>query len=104
MHRPPRTISLATAVAAIAASAAHAQAIADAFAVQTIEIAGRAVAAEIADFDGDGRAEVMTVVIRGLWPDETREIHVHRVGPDGAIEATPSWSAPLPADAATYDV
>ena len=74
------------------------------FAIQTLPSAGRTVEAEIVDLDGDGRAELLAIVFRGVWPDETREIHVHYPGADGVLPATPSWSAPLPEDAASYDL
>jgi FG-GAP-like repeat len=74
------------------------------FAIQTIPSAGRTVAAEIVDLDGDGRAELLAIVFRGVWPDEIREIHVHRQDANGALPASPSWSAPLPEDAASYDL
>ncbi|MCX5739647.1 MAG: VCBS repeat-containing protein [Proteobacteria bacterium] len=90
--------------ACFAASGAFAEDTPLPFAVQTIPSAGRTVAAEIVDLDGDGRAELLAIVFRGVWPDETREIHVHYQNADGALPATPSWSAPLPEDAASYDL
>jgi hypothetical protein len=89
----------------LAPGGAHAQAgPADAFALQSLPVAGRVVAAEIADTDGDGRAELLLVVARGTVPDETREIRVHAPGADGRLAETPAWSAPLPPAAVMYDV
>jgi hypothetical protein len=102
MRRP--ALAPACAIALAIAAPARAQLVTDAFAVQAVPIEGRAVAAEFADTDGDGRAELVLVVMRGAWPDETREIRVHAVGADGAIAAAPAWSAPLPPGATTYDV
>ena len=90
--------------ALVAASAATAEDTPLPFAVQTIPTVGRTVAAELADLDGDGRAELLAIVFRGVWPDETREIHVHYPDADGALPATPSWSVPLPEAAANYDL
>jgi hypothetical protein len=75
-----------------------------AFIVQPIASTGRTVAAEIADVDGDGQAEVVTIAIRGAWPDESRTIEVRRRAADGAIAATPTWTVPLPEAATSYDV
>lgn len=86
------------------ASRAHAQDGDAAFAVQTVASPGRTVAAELGDFDGDGRAELLTVVVRGMAPDEVRTIFVHAARPDGTLSPTPTWSAPLPPGVATYDV
>jgi hypothetical protein len=87
--------------------AAHASVADDAalpFAIQAIPSAGRTVSAEIVDLDGDGRAELLAIVFRGVWPDETREIHVHYPDATGAVPLLPSWSAPLPEGAASYDL
>jgi hypothetical protein len=94
----------AAAIAIACARAAQAQPEPDAFALQAIPVAGRAVAAEIVELDGDGRAELLVIVIRGAWPDETREIRVHAPAVDGVIPEAPAWSAPVPDGAATYDV
>lgn len=83
---------------------ANAQPLDAPFAVHSITSAGRTVAAELGDFDGDGRAELLTVVIRGMAPDESRSIHVHASQPDGTPSRAPTWSAPLPPGVATYDV
>ncbi|MCU0668937.1 MAG: VCBS repeat-containing protein, partial [Myxococcota bacterium] len=83
---------------------ARAQPAGPAFAVQSIASAGRSVAAEFGDFDGDGRAELLTVVVEGMAPDEKRTLHVHAAQPEGGLAPTPTWSAPLPPGVATYDV
>lgn len=90
------------AVGPFAAPPAHAQEAV--FAVQSIAPSGRAVAAELGDFDGDGRAELLTVIVRSMAPDETRTLQIHAVEPDGRLSAAPTWSAPLPPGVATYDV
>lgn len=75
-----------------------------AFDVRAVPIAGRAVAAEIADFDGDARAELLAIVVRGALPDERRAIEIRAVGDGGIVAAEPRWSAPLPPGVAGYDV
>ena len=75
-----------------------------AFAVQTIPIEGRVVAAEIADFDGDARAELLAIVSRGVGPDESRELQIRAIDAAGRVAEKPGWSAPVPAGAAGYDV
>ncbi len=102
MHMP-RVCRLAIA-ATLAARAAIAEESSPPFALQSIPSAGRTVAAEIVDLDGDGRDELLAIVFRGVWPDETREIHVHHQDASGVVSAMPSWSAPLPEGAASYDV
>jgi len=74
------------------------------FAVQAIPNAGRAVAAEIADFDGDGRADLLVIAVAGVPPDETRTIRVRYQAADGSLPDAPDFEAPLPRGAAVYDV
>jgi hypothetical protein len=106
MRIEPTRIAAALAVLAwigpLTATPARAQEAA--FAVQSIVTSGRAVAAELGDFDGDGRAELLTVVVRGMAPDETRTLQIHTMEPDGSLSPAPTWSAPLPPGVATYDV
>jgi hypothetical protein len=75
-----------------------------AFEIQTIASTGRTVAAELADLDGDGRAELLSIVARGVGPDEAREIQVRNIDAAGRVSSKPSWSAPVPAGAAGYDL
>lgn len=89
---------------AIALLARDAAAQGPAFAVQSIASAGRVGAAEIADLDGDGRAELFSIAIRGVGPDETREIQVRSVDAAGRVASEPGWSSPLPPGAAAYDL
>ena len=90
-------------MASLAALAALADAPAP-FAVTELPNAGRAVAAEIADLDGDGRADLLVLSVAGVPPDEKRTIRVRYQAADGALPEAPSWEAPLPRAAAVYDI
>lgn len=97
-------LAVLASLVALFATPSHAQTGDAPFSVQSIAGTGRTVAAELGDFDGDGRAELLTVVVRGMAPDETRTIQVHAAQADGTLSQTPTWSAPLPPGVATYDV
>ena len=77
---------------------------ADPFEVHVLESEGRTVAAEIADFDGDGRGDLMQIVIAGLPPAEQRTIRVFRQRADGSFPSAPAMEIPLPAGSAAYDL
>jgi hypothetical protein len=53
---------------------------------ELLEVAsdGRTVAAEIADFDGDGRADLLQIVFAGAPPTERRRIRLWTQGEGGA--------------------
>jgi len=77
---------------------------AEPFAFQTLGGDARVVTAEIADVDGDGRGDLVTLVTRGLPPDERRELEL-RFGSDGdALPAAPDLRVPLAVAAGAYDV
>ncbi len=65
---------------------------------------GRTVAAEIADLNGDGRADVLQILFRGKPPREQRLIRVYLQAADAAIPAQPTFERALPAGAAAYDL
>jgi hypothetical protein len=89
-------------LAACAGATARAQA-PDPFEVQEIAVEGRAAAAELAELDGDGRADLLVLAIAGLPPEERRELQVH-FQDDGRLPEAPSWRAPLPPGVAAYDL
>ncbi len=90
------------AVAAPAASAAPPD---DLFALQQVQIdEGRTVAAELGDFDGDGRTDLLQIVFVGVPPAERRTIRLWTQGEDGALSAKPVYEIPVPEDSAAYDV
>lgn len=75
-----------------------------AFHVAEIPSDGRTVAAEIEDFDGDGRSDVLQILFRGQPPRERRLIRLYVQDGDGAIPTLPTFERPLPPGAAAYDV
>lgn len=76
----------------------------DLFQITTIPSAGRAVAARIADFDGDGRADVFVVAIEGMPPKEERVVRVFLQRPDGSLPVAPNHLLPLPKWSGVYDL
>lgn len=73
------------------------------FQLLTLPGPGRTALAEIADLDGDGRGDVVTVSFTKLPPNQQRKLRVHFQREDGSLREAPDWAAPLPDDAATYD-
>jgi len=74
------------------------------FDLQEINRVGRTVAAELADFDGDQKTDLMVVSLHGIPPEETRIIFVYLQRPDGSLPDAPSHSIPLPRWSAVYDL
>jgi hypothetical protein len=56
----------------------------DPIVIHEIASPDRVVQADLADLDGDGRAELVWISSKGLPPEEQRELRIHRGGPDGA--------------------
>jgi hypothetical protein len=77
---------------------------ADPFAIQAISLGGRVVQADLADFDGDGRGDLVCIRFDGLPPREKRAIHVFYQKEDRTFGPSSDWSAPLPAGAGAYDL
>jgi FG-GAP-like repeat len=97
----PAIALLASVVCAMAARASADDAIFD---IRNIPNQGRSVAAELADFDGDRRTDLMVVSIDGIPPEETRTIHVFLQQADGSLPAIPNHSLSLPRWSTFYDV
>ncbi|MEX2206186.1 MAG: VCBS repeat-containing protein [Myxococcota bacterium] len=77
----------------------------DLFALQQVQITeGRTVAAELGDFDGDGRTDLLQIVFEGVPPAEKRLIRLWTQGEDGAPSAKPLYEIEVPEDSAAYDV
>lgn len=83
------------------ASPGHAE---DLFEVTAIASEGRAVAAELADVDGDGRTDLFVVTLTGIPPEEARTLRVYLQRPDGTLPETPDHQLPVPEWSAVYDL
>lgn len=95
------SVSLMLCVAAIASTARAAE---DFFELTTLPNVGRSVAAQLADFDGDGRLDLFVGALTGLPPDDRRLARVYLQAADGSFPSTPSHVKELPAWTAVYDV
>jgi hypothetical protein len=76
----------------------------DVFQLEQIPGAGRTVAAELVDLDGDGRSDLLQVSYAGIPPVETRHVRLFRQRVDGTLPDQPDRILPLPAGSAAYDV
>ena len=74
------------------------------FEISEISIEGRVVSARFADFDGDGREDLMIASLSGMPPEETRTVQVHLQNPDGSYSTFPSHVIPIPKWSAVYDI
>ncbi len=74
------------------------------FDVTELSLSGRVVRADVADFNGDGRDDLMIATFNGIPPSETRTLHVYLGGDNGAFLEEPSHSVPIPAYSAVYDI
>jgi hypothetical protein len=98
-----RNLSAAALAAALTFASAHARA-EDPFEIRLFPQRGRTTAAELADFDGDDRADLFRCVFAGLPGRETRSLEIHYQRGDGTFPDEPDYRAPVPAGAAAYDV
>ncbi|MFI5314654.1 MAG: FG-GAP repeat domain-containing protein [Myxococcota bacterium] len=83
---------------------ARADAVVDPFEMIELDGVGRTVAAEIGDFDGDGRADLLQIVFIGIPPDDKRIVRLWTQTDTGALEPKPKYEIPLPDESAAYDV
>jgi hypothetical protein len=100
-------ISLATRIfILVAVLATSAASLADdkVFEVDEVSRDGRVVNARFADFDGDGRQDLMVVTLAGIPPEERRSIRIHLQDPDGTYPTDPSRVVPIPARSAVFDI
>jgi hypothetical protein len=74
------------------------------FEVTTIENDGRTVAAELADLNGDGRTDLLVVLLRGIGTKELRSFNVYLGREEGGLPPTPDYSVPVPRWTAAYDM
>ncbi len=83
-------------------TAAHADD--DIFEINEISVDGRVVSANFADFNGDGRKDLMIASLNGIPPEEKRSIRVHLLGSDGSYPTNPSHVVTIPQWSAVYDI
>jgi len=83
---------------------ARADTVEEPFAMVELTGTGRTVAAEIGDFDGDGRADLLQIVFTGIPPDDKRVVRLWNQTDKGDLEPKPKYEIPLPDDSAAYDV
>lgn len=74
------------------------------FEISEISHDGRAVSARFADFDGDGRKDLMIATLSGMPPEEQRSIRIHLQLPDGSFPGQPSRVVAIPEWSAVYDI
>jgi hypothetical protein len=74
------------------------------FEVSEISNEGRVVSAGFADFDGDGRKDLMIASLNGMPPEETRTVRVHLQNQDGSYSAFPNHVIAIPKWSAVYDI
>ena len=85
-------------------SLARADTIEDPFTLVELKSAGRTVAAEIADFDGDGRTDLLQIVFVGIPPDDKRLVRLWHQSENGGLEPKAQPEVALPVGSAAYDV
>jgi len=89
----------------LAAAPARAETLEDPFAlIQLRSGGGRTVAAEIGDFDGDGRADLLQIVFTGIPPDDKRVVRLWTQTENGELAPKPKYELALPEDSAAYDI
>ena len=91
-------------VAAIGVVVSGIGAASDLFDVQRFEDPGRTIIAELVDLDGDGRSDLVQIVMRGIPPEEKRFIRVRLQSADGKLRDEADFELPMPEGAAAYDI
>lgn len=74
------------------------------FDVVSFPTSGRSVAARIADFNGDQRADMMVVAVEGMPPNEQRVVRVFLQREDGSLPSVHNHSIALPDSSGLYDL
>lgn len=76
----------------------------DIFEINEISSEGRVVSARFADFNGDGRKDLMIASLNGMPPAEQRSIRVYLQNPDDSYPTVPSHVVTIPIWSAVYDI
>ena len=76
----------------------------DLFEITELPVQGRVVAAQLADFDGDQRQDLMVVTLAGRPPSEQRKINVFLQTSDGSFPESADHSIGVPRWSAVYDI
>jgi hypothetical protein len=95
------TLALVAVVAGWCAPAAAEEA---PFALSVVPGSGRTVAAEIADLDGDGGADLMIARFEGIPLDDRRTLRVHFQAAQGGFDVSPDLVTSLPPGIVAFDV
>ena len=74
------------------------------FEVESIPNADRSAAVDMADLNGDGRVDLLVIVMRGLPPDEEREARIHFQTEQEKFLPDPDYVRTLPMGASVYDL
>lgn len=74
------------------------------FEVTEVKNRDRSAAADLADLNGDGRMDLLVVVLRGLPPHEERVARVYLQSPDGVFPKEPSYVRAIPKWSSVYDL
>lgn len=74
------------------------------FDIHQLGTVGRVVTAQAADFDGNGRQDLMLVTLQGVPPNELRRISIYKQRSDGSYPAAPDFALPVPEFSAVYDL
>lgn len=74
------------------------------FGIDRLETLGRVVTARFADFNGDGRKDLMIATLEGIPPSELRKIHVYLQEASGGFPPRANHSVRIPRWSAVYDV
>ncbi len=76
----------------------------DLFSFRILPHRGRAVAAELAELNGDGRTDLFIVSLDGVPPKDERLFAVYLQRKDGSLPTTPDYRVPVPQWSTVYDV
>lgn len=106
MIKPETRALLLPALLLLALSESSRLAVADdrIFEIDELSAAGRVVTTHFADFNGDGREDLMLATLQGVPPAETRTISVYFQRADRSFPSAASRTIPIPRWSAVYDV